>query len=911
MRAAIATFLLASALAGQDIYVSPAGNDSAAGTLAAPFATVLRAQQAVRALLPGRASPITVALRGGTYYMTAPLAFTAADSGTASAPVIYQAYPGEIPVLSGAVRLNNWTVALPTTTQNFEQLYVNGQRRYRPRTTRSGYLNNAGPVSITTIQPDRFKFKPGDLSASYANINDVEIINFEITGASRMRLKSVDTTNNIAFVTGPTLQDATHGWISGHRYIVENAREALSQRGDWYLDRSSSPWNFTYLPRPGEDLATAVIEIPQLPQILTATNLANVTFSGITFAHDNWTIPAAGYQSTVGETQAPAAISVSGGNNVVFDSCIVAHTSAWGIEFLGGANNQIVNSLLFDLGAGGIRLGNSAQGSVVQNNALTGGGRFLPGAPAISINTAHHNTIAHNDIQDFYHSGIEDNGHDDTISFNHIAQIGQSVTNDIGGVWLASGTQTGNRILNNRIHDVTHALQDSDGFGGWGIETDGGSNLSIQNNLIYRTAATSLFNKAATNNTISNNIFTFAGAGLLQNTRPTADAQSFQFTGNIGYFTTNVQRSTPSEWYCNNPSGALVACTSRFFFDSNQYFNPTNAPYLFFINPDPLQSSRVNTLAGPAWQALGEDLNSQIGNPLLANPTYPIDDFRPAATSPAVGLGFKIFDPAQAGRNNPVVFATPLDPAWPARQLDPVADYKQLASQATLATTLNSASFRSGSFSANSIAAVFGTSLATATAVAPTPVLPLAIAGTSLSIRDSVGVTRPAELYFVSPSQVNYVIPPGTASGNATITVSHPGSVATGTIIVSGAAPGLYSADGSGKGTAAATITYVHADGTSDYATAASGPIDLSRAGDQVFCTLYGTGVRNRSALANVSLQLGNQTIPALYAGAQPTYEGFDQINFQIPNSFAGQGTLSLTLTADSASSNSVTLTFK
>jgi uncharacterized protein (TIGR03437 family) len=141
--------------------------------------------------------------------------------------------------------------------------------------------------------------------------------------------------------------------------------------------------------------------------------------------------------------------------------------------------------------------------------------------------------------------------------------------------------------------------------------------------------------------------------------------------------------------------------------------------------------------------------------------------------------------------------------------------------------------------------------------------------------------------------------------------VIHPGSVATGNIIVSGAAPGLYSADGSGKGAAAAGITYLHADGTSDYAIAGSAPIDVSRPGDQVFCTLFGTGVRNRSSLANVSLQLGNQTIPALYAGAQPSYEGFDQINFQISNSFAGTGTVSLTLTADNASSNSVTLTFR
>ena len=125
-----------------DFYVSPTGNDAAAGTQAAPFATLDRARSAVQTLLranPTRNVDVRVSVRGGTYYLTAPLTFTAADSGTAMARVIYQAFPGEKPVFSGAVRLNNWTVTLPAATQNFAQLFVNGQRRYRPRSTRNGY----------------------------------------------------------------------------------------------------------------------------------------------------------------------------------------------------------------------------------------------------------------------------------------------------------------------------------------------------------------------------------------------------------------------------------------------------------------------------------------------------------------------------------------------------------------------------------------------------------------------------------------------------------------------------------------------------------------------------------------------------------------------------------------------------
>src|SRR6478609_5981882 len=78
-----------------DYYVAPSGDDSSPGTLTQPFASLGRAQQAVRK------KPGTVFLRSGTYYLPETLVFTSADSGTTNAPTVFQAYRGETPVISG------------------------------------------------------------------------------------------------------------------------------------------------------------------------------------------------------------------------------------------------------------------------------------------------------------------------------------------------------------------------------------------------------------------------------------------------------------------------------------------------------------------------------------------------------------------------------------------------------------------------------------------------------------------------------------------------------------------------------------------------------------------------------------------------------------------------------------------
>src|SRR5207244_3485088 len=91
---------------------------------------------------------------------------------------------------------------------------------------------------------------------------------------------------------------------------------------------------------------------------------------------------------------------------------------------------------------------------------------------------------------------------------------------------------------------------------------------------------------------------------------------------------------------------------------------------------------------------------------------------------------------------------------------------------ATVAS-VSAASFAAGgSLAPESIATAFGVNLATDTQTASSLPLPTQLAGVSLKLRDRAGAERLAPLFFVSPGQINYQVPPGTASGLATVTVT-------------------------------------------------------------------------------------------------------------------------------------------
>src|SRR5262249_20974707 len=154
------------------------------------------------------------------------------------------------------------------------------------------------------------------------------------------------------------------------------------------------------------------------------------------------------------------------------------------------------------------------------------------------------------------------------------------------------------------------------------------------------------------------------------------------------------------------------------------------------------------------------------------------------------------------------------------------------------------------------------------------------LAGTTVEVTDSAGQKRLAPLFFVSPLQVNYLMPAGTASGVAAVKItSGGGQVTQGATLVQTVAPGVFAANTSGKDVAAATALRVKADNTQIYeavtqydATASAFvpiPIDLGPETDQVILLLFGTGLRARSALSAVRVTIGGVDAQALFADAQ------------------------------------------
>ena len=236
--------------------------------------------------------------------------------------------------------------------------------------------------------------------------------------------------------------------------------------------------------------------------------------------------------------------------------------------------------------------------------------------------------------------------------------------------------------------------------------------------------------------------------------------------------------------------------------------------------------------------------------------------------------------------------------------------------------TVSAASFQGDVLASDLIAAAFGQNLATSIQIGGTVPLPTTLVNTSVAVRDSSGIERLAPLFFVAPTQVNFQIPPGTATGAATVTITGgDGSVSTGVVQVATVAPGLFSANSDGQGIAAAVVFRVRGNGEQVYEPvsrfdSASGravavPIDLGPESDQVFLIAYGTGERFRTSLANASATVGGANAELLYLGLQGDYVGLDQANIRLSRSLIGKGDVEVKLTVDGKPSNTVRINIK
>ncbi len=212
---------------------------------------------------------------------------------------------------------------------------------------------------------------------------------------------------------------------------------------------------------------------------------------------------------------------------------------------------------------------------------------------------------------------------------------------------------------------------------------------------------------------------------------------------------------------------------------------------------------------------------------------------------------------------------------------------------------------------------LYGSGFTNQTETASSTSLPTTLGGVTIVITDSAGKQADGLLYYVSPTQINFVVPEGLAPGPVTVTVSGPNlTTASMSSSIAAIAPAIFTADFSGKGAAAAVAVAYAADGSSQVLcgvsqTCDATPIDLSTPGTSVWLMLFGTGIRGRSSLSGVTVTANGTALNVGYAGAQPTYEGLDQVNVLLDPSLLGHGQVSLQLTVDGVAANPVLIDIK
>jgi hypothetical protein len=665
-----------------DFFVSPRGKDTWSGKRAdpgendGPFATVARARHVVLELRKTQKEPrrVRVVMRGGTYYLDAPLEFGPEDSGTEKAPVVYAAAAGETVVLSGGRRLEGgrwgevngrkaWVVEIPDVREGrsrFRQLFVNGARRPRTKLPPQGEYRIESLPGFTgdflRSPTKQFVYAPGNIVPAWRNLRDVEIVGITRWLDNRLPIESVTAETRTVTFDRPSLFALLSGDKPGP-YWVENVFEALDTPGQWYLDRPHG--ELYYLPRPEEEMPSAEIIAPRLPQILRVVGRADapvhdVRFEGLIFAHTEWQPPADYASSLQAGIEVPGALLFDYAERCAVTGGGIQHIGNYGVEVnVGCADIEVSRNQITDIGAGGIRIGHffswETDGSgqltergrqrqasmpkgprsrriTVAHNEIAHCGRFTPEAVGVFVGDNADNKVIHNHIYDLFYSAISVGSVQDfgpaqatgnVIEYNHVHDVGQGMLSDLAGVYTCSTPDT--RIRFNVVHDVSRR-----DYGGWGIYPDQGSHdLLIQKNLVYGCQDGALFAHHNHDITAENNIFALNRAALVDR-------------GGIGGFELTCRRNIFFNEGTAVGTYGIANCGREFCaFDDNLYWNTSGKPVSF------------GTKSFAEWQAVGHDKNSLIADPKFVNPEKGDFNLRPG--SPVAKIGFEPWDFSAVG----------------------------------------------------------------------------------------------------------------------------------------------------------------------------------------------------------------------------------------------------------------------
>ncbi|HOK79163.1 MAG TPA: right-handed parallel beta-helix repeat-containing protein, partial [Verrucomicrobiota bacterium] len=304
-----------------------------------------------------------------------------------------------------------WQAEVPEVREGkwyFRQLFVNGKRKQRARTPNEGYYRIEG--ESPQDKPVKIKFKPGEIKKEWADDGDVEVVALLAWAELRMQIRSVDESNHVATLSGNPRPSNKE---NNAKYYIENAPDALDKPGEWYLNRKTGI--VTYWAEPGEKPDEAVITAPKLTELVrfkgdfeAGKAVQHVVIRGITFADADWELAQDGYADT------QAAVGIRGdiwGEGVVdclIEDCVFTRLGGYALDFGRGCKQiRIVGNEIYDLGAGGVRLGEPTrresefdqnEDNVVTDNHMYQLGVVYPAAVGVLVFHSGHNRIAHNHI---------------------------------------------------------------------------------------------------------------------------------------------------------------------------------------------------------------------------------------------------------------------------------------------------------------------------------------------------------------------------------------------------------------------------------------------------------------------------------------------------------------------------------
>lgn len=516
-----------------NFWVAINGNDSASGDQEHPFLTIQHAKDLIRNNPLRGKMPITVYLNNGLFRVTETLSFDQNDSGTNAGPITYQAVVGATPIISGGTQVTGWTLhdagrniwqaqASISTATMPRQIYINGLRAVRARTqnnpnyftpTSTGYTYQYPPsdplIPITDTQ-----YPP-----PWNNPSVIEAVTVTQWKMMRCPIAEITGGNNLVMQT-PCWSNANtypSPWNFQLLSWLENAYEFLNTPGQFYLDPVSQI--IYYIPRVGENLVTADVELPILQTLVqgtgdTSSPVSYINFQGLTFEYATWldinqpvgsngsngyvcdqsgfhltgtnhssALNVSGHDPNV--TRTPGNLSFIYAQNIKFIDNSFQHLGAVALDFgTGSQNNQIINNTFNDISSAAIQVGGVlpqdhhpsvpaqlTSNNLIYNNLIENIGQEFFDAAGIFVGVTTKTTVEHNEIRNVPWSGIAIGWGWGLIDFLGFPGLPGATSFFMWGTYNTPSAAHGNQIIYNKIDTFLGQLWDggaiySSGFQG-------------------------------------------------------------------------------------------------------------------------------------------------------------------------------------------------------------------------------------------------------------------------------------------------------------------------------------------------------------------------------------------------------------------------------------------------------------